>query len=82
MFVSTRIGFDFCVVFKFCNSAVNDIVIKCFSGMASSVCVAIDTLFRSKMLGTIAGEDTIFIVTHSEREAKLLALEIKEICKG
>ncbi len=64
------------------DSAVNDIVIKCYNGMASSVCVAIDALYNNKMLGTIAGDDTIFIVTRSEREAKELAFEIKEICEG
>ncbi len=59
--------------------ALNDIVIRCEAGMASSVCVALDTMYKDMMLGTIAGEDTIFIVTHSTQEAQLLATELKKI---
>lgn len=59
--------------------AVNDIVIKCMSGMASSVCVAIDAMFNEMMLGTIAGDDTIFIITHSEAQAHQLTNELKKM---
>ncbi len=59
--------------------AINDVVVKCVSGMASSVCVAIDAIFNDMMLGTIAGDDTIFIVTHSEPEALQLTNEIKKM---
>ncbi len=37
-------------------------VIKTRSGYAQSVCVALDTLKFPEILGTIAGDDTIFIV--------------------
>ena len=57
--------------------ALNDIVIKCYNGMASSVCVAVDAVFGGRMLGTIAGDDTIFIITKSEYDAKNLADELK-----
>lgn len=57
--------------------ALNDIVIKSYNGMASSVCVAIDALFSNRMLGTIAGDDTIFIITKSAEDAKSLAEELK-----
>ena len=59
--------------------ALNDIVIKCEAGMASSVCVALDTMFKDMMLGTIAGEDTIFVVTHSAQEAQALATELNKM---
>lgn len=62
--------------------AMNNVVIKCYTGMASSVCVAIDTLFVNKMLGTLAGDDTIFIVTRSELESKQLTDEIKKLSGG
>ena len=58
---------------------MNDVVVKCYNGMASSVCVAIDIMFGEKMLGSIAGDDTIFIVTHNTDEAFLLCEEIKKI---
>ena len=59
--------------------AINDIVIKCVSGMASSVCVALDSMYNDMMLGTIAGDDTIFIVTRSELQAQQLTNELKKM---
>ncbi len=59
--------------------AVNDIVIKCVSGMASSLCVAIDAMFSDMMLGTIAGDDTILIITHSEAQAQQFTNEFKKM---
>ena len=59
--------------------ALNNVVIKCFGGMASSVCVAVDALFGSMMLGSLAGDDTIIIVTHSEEEAHALVKELGKI---
>ena len=59
--------------------AVNDVVVKCMAGMASSVCVALDAMYSDMMLGTIAGDDTIFIVTHSEAQASLLSSELKKM---
>ena len=64
---------------KSVNSAMNDIVIKCYTGMASSVAVAVDSIFGNSMLGSIAGDDTIFIVTHSTQEAVSLTNEIKKL---
>ena len=64
---------------KSVNSAMNDVVIKCYTGMASSVCVAVDSIFSGSMLGSIAGDDTIFIVTHSTQEAVSLTNEIKKL---
>lgn len=46
--------------------AMNMIVIKCFSGMANAACAAIDSMEQSGVLGTIAGDDTIFMLCRSE----------------
>lgn len=59
------------------DCALNDIVVKCENGMASSVCVAIDSAFGGRMLGTIAGDDTIFIIAKSEEDALSLTAELK-----
>ncbi len=59
--------------------ALNDVVIKCAAGMASSVCVALDAMYNDMMLGTIAGDDTIFIVTRGEAQALQLSNELKKI---
>lgn len=49
--------------------ALNIVVIKCIPGMAQAVCVAIDSLNLNYVIGTIAGDDTIFIASSSEKEA-------------
>lgn len=59
--------------------ALNDVVIKCVAGMASSVCVALDAMYNDMMLGTIAGDDTVFIVTRSETQALQLTNELKKM---
>lgn len=59
--------------------ALNDVVIKCVAGMASSVCVALDAMYNDMMLGTIAGDDTVFIVVHNEAQAGLLTDELKKM---
>ena len=53
--------------------SLNNVVIKCGNGMASSVCVAVDEMFGDMMLGSLAGDDTIIIVTVSENQSKVLS---------
>lgn len=62
--------------------AVNDIVIKCYNGMAQSVCVAVDAIYKNDMIGSIAGDDTILVVARTEGEAQLLAKKIRNLLKG
>lgn len=61
------------------DCAVNDIVIRCHNGMASGACVAVDAIFGDRFLGTIAGDDTIFIVARSSEDAIQLTEEIKKM---
>lgn len=50
--------------------ALNTVVIKCFSGMANAACAAIDSMNLNEILGSIAGDDTIFILCASEETAQ------------
>jgi transcriptional regulator of arginine metabolism len=59
--------------------ALNNVVIKCRTGMASGACVALDEMFHEFMLGSLAGDDTIIIVTRSEEHSKTLVQEINNI---
>lgn len=59
--------------------SMNDIVIKCYPGMASSACVAVDMLYGSMILGSLAGDDTIFIITESENAANELAAQLEKM---
>ncbi len=55
------------------RSAMNMVVIKTHPGMAQSVCVAFESLSFEDMLGTIAGDDTIFALCADELSAKKCA---------
>ncbi len=59
--------------------SMNDIVIKCYPGMASSACVAIDSLYGDTILGSLAGDDTVFIITDGEESAANLANELNKM---
>lgn len=64
---------------KSVDYSLNNVVVKCGSGLASSACVAIDEMFGDMMLGSLAGEDTIIIVTVGEAQSKLLCDSILKL---
>lgn len=61
--------------------AINNIVVKCLNGMASGACVAVDVLFGDIILGSLAGDDTIIIVTKNEADAAVIAEQIQKLIK-
>ncbi len=48
----------------------NLIVAKCGSGLASAICVRIDRAKIAEIVGTIAGDDTIFIAVKNAKTQK------------
>ncbi len=56
--------------------AMNDVVIKCYPGMASSACLTIDSIYKDMIVGSLAGDDTIFVITRSEDSAKELVSKL------
>ena len=50
-------------------SAMNDVVVKCYPGTANAACAVIDRMNFKEIVGTLAGDDTIFIITSSEDAA-------------
>lgn len=50
--------------------ALNTVCVKCFPGMAGAACAAIDSMQWSDVLGTIAGDDTIFVLCKSQSAAQ------------
>lgn len=59
--------------------AMNNVVIKCYSGMAQGVCVAFDTLFADWIIGSLAGDDTIIVITADEPSASELTRRLNDI---
>ncbi|MBR2283649.1 MAG: ArgR family transcriptional regulator [Ruminococcus sp.] len=57
--------------------AMNTIVLKCRAGMAPGTCAAIDAVSHEEVVGTIAGDDTIFILVRSEADAKKLSKKFR-----
>ncbi len=61
------------------DHAGNIVVIKCMVGMAQAVCAALDSLHWEGTVGTIAGDDTIFILVRSESNAAAMVAELKKL---
>lgn len=61
------------------NYACNMVVIKCLTGMAQAVCAAMDSMHWDGIVGTLAGDDTIFIVMKNEEYAQQLVAELKKM---
>lgn len=59
--------------------SMNDIVIKCYPGMASGACVAVDNIYKDMIIGSLAGDDTIFIITESEEMAAKLSEKLQKL---
>lgn len=59
--------------------AHNLIVLKTMEGMAMAVAACIDAMNNTEILGSIAGDDTIFCAMKSENEAITIINKFKEI---
>ena len=56
--------------------------IKCFSGTANAAAAAVDAMKLEKVVATLAGDDTIFVLCHSDSEAREFTLQIKAMLNG
>lgn len=59
--------------------AGNTVVVKCHSGMAQAVCAKLDSTGLDNVVGTLAGDDTIFILMRTESDAQRLLKELNSI---
>lgn len=70
-------------IFKECvlgyDYAQNIIVIRTMPGLASAAASAIDALNWSSVVGTLAGDDTLFVVMRENNAAAALCGEIKNL---
>ncbi len=63
------------------ETAQNLVVIKTLSGSANMVAEALDSSSWREIVGTLAGDNTIFIATHSAQEADSIRSRIQELLK-
>ena len=59
--------------------AQNIVVLKTTAGMAQAVAIAIDRIPDSAILGCVAGDDTIIVVTPDVESAASVALRMKKL---
>lgn len=59
--------------------AGNIVVVKCHTGMAQAACATMDSLRIGSIVGTLAGDDTIFCVTKDESRSIELVTELKKL---
>lgn len=59
------------------DAAQNIVVIKTYPGMANALCSLIDAMRNPDIVGTIAGDDTIFVVLRTNERAQLLKQELQ-----
>ena len=60
---------------------MNTVVIKCYTGMAQAACATFDNMQWEGLVGTIAGDDTIFALCRTEQLAKELKNSIDRLVK-
>lgn len=60
------------------DSAGNMVAVKCYSGMAAAAAAALDNLMSEKVVGTLAGDDTVFVLCKDEASATDVKLHISD----
>ncbi len=61
--------------------AVNTVVIRTLTGSASAAAAAIDSMHLPNVVGTLAGDDTIFIVMRSQVKAQDFCTDMRNFLK-
>ena len=61
-----------------CDHAQNIVVIKTMPGMASAACSAIDNMDFDMIVGTLAGDDTAFLLLKDASSASALCSDIRK----
>ena len=64
------------------NAAMNIIVVKCYSGTANAACIALDSMNLPGLIGTIAGDDTIFVACKDIDATTHIISTINTLLKG
>lgn len=60
----------------------NNVVIKTYPGLAQAVASSIDAMNMHSILGCVAGDDTIIIVSRNEESSAQISEKIRELMKA
>lgn len=64
------------------DSAGNMSAIKCYSGTANAAGAAIDSMHMPEVVGTLAGDDTLFVLCRDENAALVFKTQIEAMLNG
>ena len=64
------------------DSAGNMCAIKCYSGTANAAGAAIDSMQMPEVVGTLAGDDTLFVLCRNENAAVVFQTQIEAMLNG
>lgn len=59
--------------------ALHTVVVKTYPGMAQAVAASLDNINIEEILGSIAGDDTILLITKTEQNALLVAKKLEKM---
>lgn len=62
--------------------AGNTCVLKCYAGMAQAACAAIDAMHFEGIVGTLAGDDTIFVLCRTPELARQLKSSLDKMLQN
>ncbi len=62
--------------------SMNNVVIKTYPGLAQAVASSIDAMNMHSILGCVAGDDTIIIVSRDENSSAQISAKIRELMKA
>lgn len=61
------------------NYAQNIVVVKTIAGLAGGACEALDHMGVGGIVGTLAGENTVFVVMENTEAAEIMCKDIQEM---
>ena len=64
------------------SSALHTVVLNTYPSMASAVAATIDMSMKNDILGSIAGDDTVLVITETVEKAKELEARLKKVFKA
>ena len=76
--VTEKLRTIFCESVISLDHAQNIVVIKTMPGLANAACAAVDAMDIKEMVGSLAGDDTAFLLMRSETAAADFVEELKE----
>ena len=76
--VTEKLRTIFCESVISLDHAQNIVVIKTMPGLANAACAAVDAMDIKEMVGSLAGDDTAFLVMRNENAAANFVEELRE----